>query len=148
VGDAVGVALDGDWSGEARDRDGAVELRKGVRHRLAEPVAGGDEADDGDEQDEGGEDDDDADEDAAAPGLEGGLLGSEGVVGDDVGVGEVGQTHGLMASVNGVVGEGDRECAAATPSIAIEIWFTGVGAVVWLERVGSAVSKNERERYG
>ena len=47
VGDAVGVALDGDGSGEAGDGDGAVELGKGVVHGLAEPVAGGDEADDG-----------------------------------------------------------------------------------------------------
>ncbi len=45
--------------------------------------------------------DDDAAEDAAAFGLKRGLLGSEGLVGDDVGVGEMGKAHGLMASVNG-----------------------------------------------
>ena len=65
----MGVALDGDGSGEARDGDRAVELREGVVHGLAEPVAGGDEADDGEENYEGGEDDGDAAEEAAAVGL-------------------------------------------------------------------------------
>jgi hypothetical protein len=101
VRDAVGVALDGDGSGEAGDGDGAVELREGVAHGLAEPVAGGYEADYGDENDEGGEGDDDAAEDAAAFGLQRGLLGGEGLVGYYVGIGEMGETHGLMASVNG-----------------------------------------------
>jgi hypothetical protein len=55
VGDAVGVALDGDGGGEAGDGDRAVELREGVVHGLAEPVARGDEADDGEEDDESGE---------------------------------------------------------------------------------------------
>ena len=55
VGDAVGVTLDGDRSGEARDGDGPVELGKGVLHGLAEPVACGDEADDREEDDDGGE---------------------------------------------------------------------------------------------
>ncbi len=69
VGNAVGVALDGDWSGEAGDGDSTVELGEGVLHGLAEPVAGGGEADDGEENDERGEDDDDAAEEASAVGL-------------------------------------------------------------------------------
>jgi hypothetical protein len=99
----VGVALDGDGSGEAGDGDGAVELGKGVAHGLAEPVASGDEADDGEENDEGGEDDGDATEDEFAFGLLRGLLRGEGLVWDYVGVCEMGQTHGLIASVNGAV---------------------------------------------
>jgi hypothetical protein len=51
VGDAVVVALDGDWRGEAGECDGSVELRQGVAHGLAEPVACDDESD-GDEQDD------------------------------------------------------------------------------------------------
>jgi hypothetical protein len=101
VGDAVGVALDGDGSGEAGDGDSTVELGKGVAHGLAEPVARDNQADDGGENDEGDEDDDDAAEDAAAFGLDGRLLWGEGFVWDDVGVCEVGEVHGLIASVNG-----------------------------------------------
>jgi hypothetical protein len=97
VGDAVGVAVDGDGSGEAGDGDGAVELGEGVLHGLAEPVAGGEEADDGEEKDEG----DEGDDDAAAFGLPGGLPRGEGLVGDDVRVCEVGEAHGFIASVNG-----------------------------------------------
>jgi hypothetical protein len=101
VGDAVGVALDDDGSGEPGDGDGTVQLGEGVAHGLAEPVAGGDKADDGDENDEGGEDDGDAAEDASSFGLEGCLLWSERLVRDNVGGGEVGEVHGLIASVNG-----------------------------------------------
>jgi len=103
----MSVALDGDGCGEARDGDGAVELGEGIVHGLAEPVAGGDEADDGDEDDERRESDDDAAEDAAARGLQCGLFGGEGLVGDYVGVGEMGQTHGLIASVNVVGFDGE-----------------------------------------
>ena len=99
--DAVGVALNGDGSREAGDGDGTVELGEGVAHGLAKPVARCDEADDGEENDEGGEDDDDAAEDAFALGLLRGLLRGEGLVRDYVGVCEMGQTHGLIASVNG-----------------------------------------------
>ena len=113
VGDAVGVALDGDGSGEAGNGDGAVELGEGVVHGLAEPVAGGDEADDGEEDDQGGEDDGDAAEEAAASGLPRGFLGSERLVGNYVSGGEVGEIHGLIASVNGAMGEGGNESAAA-----------------------------------
>jgi hypothetical protein len=101
VGDAVGVALDGDGSGEARDGDSTVELREGIVHGLAKPVARGGEANDGDEDGKGGEDDDDAAENAAAFSLDGRLLRGEGFVWDDVGVCEVGEVHGLIASVNG-----------------------------------------------
>ncbi len=104
VGDAVGVALDGDGSGEAGDGDSTIELGEGVAHGLAEPVACGDEADDGEQDDEGDEDDGDAAEDAAAFGLEGLLLWSERLVGDDFGGREVGEVHGLIASVNGAEG--------------------------------------------
>jgi len=100
----MGVALDGDGSGEAGDGKGTVELGEGVVHGLAEPVARGDEADDGEENDEGGEDDGDAAEEAAAVGLPGRLFWSERLVGDDVGRGEVGEVHGLIASVNGADG--------------------------------------------
>jgi hypothetical protein len=74
VGDAVGIALDGDGSGEAGDGDGTVELREGVLHGVAEPVAGGDEANDDEEDDECGEDYGDAADDAAAVGLPRGFL--------------------------------------------------------------------------
>jgi hypothetical protein len=93
----VGVALDGDGSGESWDGDGAVELREGVGHGLMEPVAGSDEADDGDEKDGDREDEEDAaDEQATA-----GFFGGEGLVGDYVGVREMGEAHGFIASVNG-----------------------------------------------
>ena len=95
VGDAVGVALDGDGSGETGDGDSTVELGKGLAHGLAEPVARGDEADDGEEDDERGEDNGDAAEDAAAFSLESHLLWSERLVGNDVRVGEVGEAHGM-----------------------------------------------------
>ena len=97
VGDAVGVALDGDGGGEAGDGHGAVELGKGVVHGLVDPVPGGDEGDGADDDDEGGEDDDDAEEDAAALGVQRGLLGGEGRVGNYVGVGEIGEIHRLIA---------------------------------------------------
>ena len=97
MGDAVSVALDGDGSGETGDGDGAVELGKGVGHGLAEPVAGGDDADNGDEEAGDREDEKDApDEQATA-----GFLRGEGLVGDDFGVGEMGEAHGFIASVNG-----------------------------------------------
>jgi hypothetical protein len=91
VGDAVGVALDGDARGEAGNGDGAFELRKGVVHGLAEPVARDDEADGGDKEDGGGEDEQGAaDEQATA-----GFFRGEGLVGDYFGVGEMGEAHGL-----------------------------------------------------
>jgi hypothetical protein len=80
VRDAVGVALYGDGSREAGDGDGAVELRKGVAHGLAEPMPGGDEADEGEEDNERSEDDDDVAEDATAFGLESRLVRREGFV--------------------------------------------------------------------
>jgi hypothetical protein len=95
VGDAVGVAPDGDWSGEAGDGDGAVELRKGVAHGLAKPVARRDEADDGEEDDERGEDEDGAAEDATLFGLESCFVRSEGFVWDDIRICEMGEAHGL-----------------------------------------------------
>ena len=116
MGDAVGVALDGDGCGEAGNSDGTVKLGEGIAHGLAEPVARGDEADDGNEDDERGEDDDDTAEDAAALGLQRGLLGGKRLVRDYVGIGEMGQTHGLIASVNGA--ECGREMVTSV-SIAI-----------------------------
>jgi hypothetical protein len=95
VRNAVGVALDGDGSREVGDGDGTVELGEGVVHRLAEPVACGDEADEGDEDDERGESNDDATEDAAAFGMQRGFFGGEGFVGNYVRVGEMGQIHDL-----------------------------------------------------
>jgi hypothetical protein len=70
-------------------------------HGLAEPVAGGDEADDGGKDEEGGEDDGDAAEEAVAGGLSRSLFGGEGFVWDYVWICEMGETHGLIASVNG-----------------------------------------------
>jgi hypothetical protein len=97
VGDAVGVAQDGDGCRESRNGDGAVELGEGVGKGLAEPMAGGDEADDGDDEDEGGDDEEDAaDEQATA-----GFFWGEGLVGDYFCVGEMGEAHGFIASVNG-----------------------------------------------
>jgi hypothetical protein len=97
VRDAVSIALDGDGGREAGDGEGAVKLREGISHGLAEPVTGDEGADDNDEDDERGEGDDDATEDAAAGGLQRGLFGGEGLVGDYVGVGEMGQIHNLIA---------------------------------------------------
>ena len=93
MGDAVGVALNGDWCGEAGDGDGAVELGEGVGHGLAEPVARGDEADDGDEEHGSDEGEQDAADEQAATGFSWG----EGLVGDYFGVCEMGKAHGLMA---------------------------------------------------
>ena len=95
MGDAVGVALDGDGSREAGDGDGAIKLGKGVAHGLAEPVARGDESDDGEQDDERGEDDDDVAEDAAAFGLESRLVRSERFVWDHIRICEMGEAHGL-----------------------------------------------------
>jgi hypothetical protein len=99
VGDAARVALDSDGGREAGDGEGAVELGEGIAHSLAEPVTGHDRADNDDENDERGEDNDDAAEDAAACGFERGLFGSEGLVGDYVGVGETGKIHDLTAGI-------------------------------------------------
>jgi hypothetical protein len=93
VRDAVGVALDGDGCGETGDGDGAVKLGEGVGHGLAEPVAGGDEADDGDQEQGRDEDEQDAADEPAATGFSWG----EGLIGDYFGVGEMGKAHGLMA---------------------------------------------------
>ena len=65
-------------------------------------MAGGDEADGGSDEEEDGEDDEDAAEAAAAGRLQRGFLGGEGLVGNYVRVGEMGKTHGLIASVNGM----------------------------------------------
>lgn len=70
VGDAVGVALDGDGTGEAGDGEVAVELGECVAHGLARPVAAAKEGGDGEDDGEGGEDDDGAEEDAGAEGLQ------------------------------------------------------------------------------
>ena len=53
VGDAVGVALDGNGSGEAGDGDAAVELWEGVVHGPLGPVAGAEEGDDDADNQEG-----------------------------------------------------------------------------------------------
>lgn len=90
VRDAVRVALDGDGGRKAGNGEGAVELGERVAHGLTEPVTGDEGTDDDDENGECGEDNDDAAEDAAACGFERGLFGSEGLVGDYVGVGEMG----------------------------------------------------------
>jgi hypothetical protein len=97
VRDAVRVALDGDGGGEAGDGEGTVELGEGVAHGLTQPVTRDQGADDDDEDDEGGEGDDDAAEDAAAFGLQPGFFGSQGLVRDYVGVGEMGEIHNLTA---------------------------------------------------
>jgi len=93
VRDAVGVTLDCDGGREPGDGEGTVELGKGIAHRLAEPVARAKGANNNNEDDERRERDDDAAEDAAAFGLQRGFLGGEGLVGDYVGVGEMGQIH-------------------------------------------------------
>ncbi len=101
----MGVALDGDGSRQAGDRDGAVELREGILHRVAEPLAGDDKADDSEENCQGGDDDGDAAEEATARDLPRGLLRGEGCVWDHIRVGEMGEAHGLIASVNGGMSE-------------------------------------------
>ncbi len=56
MGDAVGVALDGDRGGEAGDAEGTVELREGVAHGVVSPKACAEEcSDDEDERDDEGD---------------------------------------------------------------------------------------------
>jgi hypothetical protein len=43
-----------------------------------------------------------------------GFFGGERLVGDYVGVGEMGKSHGLIASVNGGTGRGPRGIAEST----------------------------------
>jgi hypothetical protein len=74
VGHAMGVALDGDGSGEAGDGEGAVEPREGGAGGGADPVLGGEEADDGQEDHDGGGDA----EDAQQAGGEAGARGAGG----------------------------------------------------------------------
>ena len=97
MGNAVSVALNGYWGSETWDGDGSVELRERVVQSLVDPVARGEEADYEHKNDENGQGADDATEDAAALGLSSGFLRREGLVGDDVGVGEVRKAHGLNA---------------------------------------------------
>ena len=52
VRDAVVVAPDGDWRGEAGEGDGSIELRQRIAHGLAKPVARDDESDDDEQDDE------------------------------------------------------------------------------------------------
>jgi len=129
VGDALGVALDGDGGGEAGNGDGALELGEGVAHGLLEPVAGGEEADDGTDDEEDCETAEDAAYEAAAFGLARGFLGGEGLVWNYVGIGEMRQTHGLMASVNGAGREVLRVFAERQSRTGDLICFTGVGAI-------------------
>ena len=52
----MSVTLDGDGSGEARDSDGAVELRERCLHGALNPEAGSEE-DGGEQEDQDGEED-------------------------------------------------------------------------------------------
>jgi hypothetical protein len=111
VGNAVVVALDSDGCSEAGNGDGAVELGEGVMQGLPDPISCSDETDDNDKDDESREDDDGAAEDASTSGLQRSLFGGEGLVWNDFGIGEMRQTHGLVASVNGAGGDGQRVLA-------------------------------------
>jgi hypothetical protein len=108
VGDAVDIALDRDRSCEAGEGDGAVKLREGVVQGLVEPVARGEGADDRDKNHERGERDEDSTEDSAAFGLPRGFFGGEWLVGNYIGISEMGKAHGLIASVNGAGGGWSR----------------------------------------
>lgn len=66
VRDTVGIALNGDGSREAGDGEGSVDLREGVAHGFARPVAPADEGDSHEDTGEGDEDSDGSDEDAAS----------------------------------------------------------------------------------
>jgi hypothetical protein len=66
VGDALGVALDGDGGREAGDGDGAVELGQGVAQDAVGPEAGGEEEEDAEEDGEGEADADNFGEDGGA----------------------------------------------------------------------------------
>jgi hypothetical protein len=66
VGNALGVALNGDRSREAGDRKGAVELGKRVVHGLAGPMASGEEGDDREEDKKWDEDGDCFEEEGSA----------------------------------------------------------------------------------
>ena len=98
---AVGVTLNGDGCREARESDRSVELRERVVHRLVGPVAGEIETADRNQDDQSDEREQNAADDPAATRLTRGLLGSERLIGDNVGVRKVGKAHVLMASVNG-----------------------------------------------
>ena len=73
VGNAVSVALYGDWSGEAGDGEVAVELGERVVEDLACEMAGGEEAADAEDNDECGENEEGANKDAAAQRLQGSI---------------------------------------------------------------------------
>lgn len=95
------VTLDEDGRREAGEGDGSIELRERVAHSLPEPVARKDVSDGGEQNDEDSQGDTDAT--AACLGL--GLFRGKRLVRDYAGVGEVGKTHGLIASVNGAGGD-------------------------------------------
>ena len=69
VGDALGVALHGDGSGESGDGDGAVELREIVAHDVVGPGACGVEEDDEEQEERGEAEADDFGEDGGLDGL-------------------------------------------------------------------------------
>ena len=91
--DSVGVALDGNGSGEAGDGQAAVKLREGVAHGVVRPEASGEEEED-EEQDAGCE------SDADGSGKDGGMrlfgigggcgFGDRSVVEQEFGVGRIG----------------------------------------------------------
>ena len=63
VGDAVGVALDGDGCAEAGDREGAIELGEGCLHGMPCPESGSEEDASEHEEEDGEEDGEDFGED-------------------------------------------------------------------------------------
>ena len=117
VRDAVGVALDGDGSGEAGDGEGAVDLREGVAHGLAGPVASADEGDSSEEEGEGDEDGDGSEEDATAARGESAFPESAvvgcvwGTAGEQrrFGGSWIVEIHALIQSLNGELAKGCRD---------------------------------------
>ena len=73
--DSLGVALDGDRSGEAVDGESAVELWERVAHRLLGPVVCCEEGD-------GGEDEEEQDESGAYFDEKGNAAGARGGAGE------------------------------------------------------------------
>jgi len=100
----VGIALDRNGCGEAGESDRSVELRERVVQGLVGPVAGVVETGDCAQDDQSDEREQGTADDLAATRLMRCFLGREGLVGNDVGVCEMGKAHVLMASVNGGTG--------------------------------------------
>ena len=67
VGDAVCVALDAHWSGEAREPERSVELRKGGGEGVLDPATRGEEAGDSEDDEDRAEDSDEFEKTTRTP---------------------------------------------------------------------------------